>query len=72
MSAMETIKKRQHSREGKPNRNDCGRNGRKSLSKRNQVYFHVHCVKRNEDWEELSKKLNTVGGAIKNVKCWQK
>ncbi|GBM16830.1 hypothetical protein AVEN_9411-1, partial [Araneus ventricosus] len=28
--------------------------------------------KRNDDWEELSNRLNSAGGAMKNMKCWQK
>ncbi|GBO19227.1 hypothetical protein AVEN_134041-1 [Araneus ventricosus] len=73
MSAMETIKKKGNIRvranqiemiveemEGNP-----FLNGTKFTS----TYT---ASKRNADWEELAKKLNTAGGAIKKVKCWQK
>ncbi|GBN12569.1 hypothetical protein AVEN_9998-1 [Araneus ventricosus] len=38
----------------------------------NKVTSTYTAAKRNEDWGKLSKKLNSSGGAIKSVRCWQK
>ncbi|GBO32712.1 hypothetical protein AVEN_107900-1 [Araneus ventricosus] len=45
---------------------------RKSFLNGNKFTSAYTALKRNEDWKELSQTLNSSGGALKNVKCWQK